>query len=160
MQTQTSTSGTAPAPSLADRVRLIYARNHKPMEEFPLFVAQLQKTVAYVHDNPLDAEKRVYYAHLLKEVGAFPLTVKQCEAALVQMPQDVEVLYSIRLLLQECKRGDLMNLYPELQRADVEKLAEPIGSGVACDVTPGRRYRTATLGEVEFLAAQLNQQTW
>lgn len=169
----TPTPASAPAPTiepveliddeLARTLRPMYERNHASMEYFSLFVRQMGKVKEYLKQNPADLEKRMYFAHLFTEVGAGPLAVEQAEkvftgyhlAGDVNAERDSLLLYSIRRTFKRCGREDLMDKYSLLNDRHITEHEKPVygcgGSGPMIG---------ATMGSIEFLAAQLGEQKW
>lgn len=183
MQTQT-TEPTRKTESVDDILRKTYARNHESGEYFPLFAEQFRKTKDYLAQNPTAVKQRVYYAHLLSEIGAAPLVVRQA-AGLALLPEPIEafLLYSLKVDLKRVGETGAIAQYEPFASEEVMKYerdtyvahpCSPLPIHIPMTRVPKRgwwdilpRYemvktisRPATFGEIEFLAAQLNEQTW
>ena len=131
-------------------VQEMYLINHKDLEDFPYFAGQLEKVQGYLKEHPGDSGKHVYFAHLLKELGAAPLAIEECEKALAQDPEEKSLLFSIRVILKECRQPKLIEKYPLLNRKDVEEMDFVLEGE--------RRIRFATDPEIEYTAGKLGQQ--
>ncbi len=168
MQTQTTTP--EKGKNLEATIRRLYARNHEHMGDFPLFVKQFEKTRAYLAKNPADIEKRVYYTHLLTEIGAVPMVVKQAAGlALAAEPIKPFLLYSLKVALKRCGEEGIIAQYSPFESEEVRKYEN--NTYVA---PPSKKhwwkwqkyepvktiYLSATFGEIEFLAAQFGEQKW
>ena len=175
MQTQTDTGVAESRNSLGDVLRRTYARNHESMEDFPVFAEQFQKVQSYIAKNPLDVEKRVYYAHLLSEIGATPLVVEQAVGlALSSEPIDAFLLYSLKVALKRTGQEKVIAQYEPFESEEVKKRERQAGPCEYKSIPLPKQHwwskqeyetkklmpRLATHGEIEFLAAQLNEQTW
>jgi len=179
MQTQTDTRVAEPRNSLGDVLRRTYARNHESMEDFPVFAEQFQKVQSYIAKNPLDVEKRVYYAHLLSEIGAAPQIMEQIVGlSLAAEPPSPFLLYSLKVALKKVGKKEEAGKYDLLMGSEVLALERPFimpGESMVVPLPrkwwwPWQRYEVAmapsyqarecTFGELEFLTAQLNEQTW
>jgi hypothetical protein len=138
-----------------DTAKLIlemYAKNHKDLGDFPYFACQFEKVQGYLKDHPEDSRRRVYFAHLLKEIGAAPLAIEECGKALAQNPEEKSLLFSIRVIFKECRQPELIGKYPLLNRKDVEEMDFVLEGE--------RRIRFGTDGEIEYTAGKLGQQDW
>ena len=151
--------------NLARTLRPMYERNHASMEYFPQFVRQMRKVNAYLTQNPADLEKRMYLAHLLTEVGAGPLAVEQAEkvftgyhlAGDVDAEKDSLLLYSIRRTFKRCGREDLIDKYSLLNERHITNHEKPV---YGCYGDGDGPLIGATMGDIEFLRAQLGEQKW
>ncbi len=183
MQTPT-TEPTRPAESLQDMLRKNYLRNHERMEDFPLFAEQFRKTKDYLAQNPTAVKQRVYYAHLLSEIGAAPLVVRQAAGlALLPEPIDAFLLYSLKVELKRVGETGAIAQYEPFASEGVMKYEHDTYVAHPCSPLPIHipmtrvpkkhwweiwpRYepvktvsRPATFGEIEFLAARLGEQKW
>lgn len=174
MQTQL-TEPTRKIESVDDVLRRTYSRNHENMEDFPVFKQQFHKTQNYLRQNHADVEKRVYFAHLLSEVGATPLVLEQAVGlALSPEPMDAFLLYSLKVALKRTGQTKAIEQYEPFQSEHVVKYETESGpDGYKYTPLPKKHWwskqkydvkvihpRTATFGEIEFLRVQLGEQKW
>lgn len=148
---------------LTRTLKPMYERNHASMEYFPLFVRQMGKVKTYLKQNPADLEKRMYFTHLLTEVGAGPLAIEEAQkvfmgyhlAGEVNAKKDSLLLYSIRRTFKRCGREDLVEQYPLLNDPHITEFEKPVAGCSGYGPLIG-----ATIGHIEFWAAQLDEQKW
>ncbi len=133
-------------------IEKMYRINHKDLSDFPYFAEQFEKVQGYLKEHPEDSRRHVYFAHLLKELGAAPLAIEECEKAMAKNPEEKSLLFSIRVIFKECKQPKLIENYPLLNRNDVEEMDFVLEGE--------RRIRFATDGEIEYTAGKLGQQVW
>ena len=178
MQPQPTPTSTTKMESFETTLKRCYARNHKSMEDFPVFAEQFEKTQLYLRDHPASIDQRVYYAYLSSEIGAAPFVVKQV-VGLSLLPEVLPPfhLYSLKVALKKVGRDDIIAQYLPFQGEEVKTYEKDL-PGLSCCQEAAvplpkehwwsrRKYevkvthpRPATFGEIEFLTAQLQQQTW
>ena len=167
-------------------LKRMYSLNHEDLSDFQLYASQYKKTIDHLKQNPSDIRIRTYYVHLLAQLGAAQLIPEQIDKIFAQDTNDIRIIYSLWIELKKFGLKDTIDKYPVFKDREKELIEIELSKPIQVPHTKripipkkhlwerqkyreekeietmreGGSLRHATIGEVEFLTAQLNEQKW